>query len=195
MTNRFDDPATCQMWDSYFAELDQLIRPLGEEGRELRDDLEQHLLEGLGLAAGRASTPAQLRDALAKLGQPMEILRPVLAESYLAKGAQNFNPITISKGLFHTLLAGGSRVLAASLFALGYLFIAVFVAIALSKPFWPDNVGLFRFPDGTFSAGIVAQIAESEELLGWWTIPLALIFAALIYALLTRWLGRLAHKG
>jgi hypothetical protein len=193
MTHHFDDPATCQIWDSYFAELDQLIEPLGWDGRELRDDLEQHLLDGLGLGAGRASTPGQLRDALAKLGRPMDILRPVLAESYLSHGAQNFNPITIGKGLFHTLLAGGSRVLAASLFALGYLFIAVFVAIAVSKPFWPDHVGLFRFSDGTFSAGIVAQIADSEELLSWWTIPIALIFAALIYALLTKGLGKFAR--
>lgn len=191
MTHRFDDPATCQMWDSYFAELDQLIAPLGEDGRELRDDLEQHLLEGLGLAAGRASTPAHLRDALAKLGRPMDILRPVLAESYLSQGAQNFNPITIGKGLFHTLLAGGSRVLAGFAFAIGYLFIAVFVALALAKPFWDEHVGLFRYPDGRMAAGFVSHSAAGEELLGWWSIPVALALAAFIYILLTKGLKRL----
>ncbi|MGB3471551.1 MAG: hypothetical protein WBA51_12075 [Erythrobacter sp.] len=191
MTHHFDDPATCQMWDSYFAELDQLIEPLGQDGRELRDDLELHLLEGLGLTAGRASTPAQLRDALAKLGRPIEILRPVLADSYLSQGAQNFNPVTISKGLFHTLLAGGSRVLAGFAFAIGYLFIAIFVAIALAKPFWDEHVGVFRYPDGTMAAGFVARSAAGEELLGWWFIPVALTLAALIYVLLTKGLRRL----
>lgn len=191
MTQHFDDPATCQMWDCYFAELDQLIVPLGEDGRELRDDLEQHLLEGLGLAAGRASTPVQLRDALAKLGRPIEILRPALAESYLSQGAQNFNPVTISKGLFHTLLAGGGRMLAGFAFAIGYLFIAIFVAIALAKPFWDEHVGVFRYADGTMAAGFVARGAAGEELLGWWFIPVALILAALIYFLLTKGLRRL----
>lgn len=189
MTHHFDDPATCQMWDRYFAELDQLIVPLGEDGRELRDDLEQHLLDGL--VAGRASTPVQLRDALAKLGRPIEILRPVLAESYLSQGAQNFNPVTISKGLFHTLLAGGSRVLAGFAFAIGYMFIAIFVAIALAKPFWDEHVGVFRYPDGTMAAGFVARSAAGEELLGWWFIPVALTLAALIYILLTKGLKRL----
>lgn len=191
MTHHFDDPATCHMWDSYFAELDQLIEPLGQDGRELRDDLEQHLLEGLGLDAGRSSTPGQLRDALAKLGRPMDILRPVLAESYLSQGAQNFNPVTISKGLFHTLLAGGSRVLGGLAFAIGYLFIGVFVAVALAKPVWEDHVGVFRYPDGTMAAGFVSRSAAAEELLGWWFIPFALTFAALIYILLTKGLKRL----
>lgn len=191
MTHHFDDPATCQLWDSYFAEVDRLIDPLGQDGRELRDDLEQHLLEGLGLAAGRASTPDDLRDALAKLGRPMDILRPVLAESFLSQGAQNFNPITISKGLFHTLLAGGSRVLAGIGFAIGYLFIAVFVALALAKPFWDEHVGLFRYPDGRIAAGFVSHIEASEELLGWWSIPVALALAAFIYILLTKGLKRL----
>lgn len=191
MTPRFDDTATCQMWDSYFAELDQLIAPLGEDGRELRDDLEQHLLEGLGLAAGRASTPEQLRDALAKLGRPIDILRPVLAESYLSKGAQNFNPVTIGKGLFHTLLTGGSRVMTGFAFAIGYLFIAVFVALALAKPFWDEHVGVFRYPDGRMAAGFVSHSAAGEDLLGWWFVPAALALAAFIYILLTKGLKRL----
>jgi hypothetical protein len=191
MTHHFDDPATCQLWDTYFAELDRLTAPLGQDGRELRDDLEQHLLDGLGLAAGSASTPGQLRDALAKLGRPIDILRPALAESYLSQGAQNLNPVTISKGLFHTLLAGGSRVLAGFAFAIGYLLIAIFVAIALAKPFWDEHVGVFRYPDGTMAAGFVARSAAGEELLGWWFIPVALALAALIYFLLTKGLRRL----
>jgi len=191
MTHHFDDPATCQLWDSYFAELDRLIVPLGQDGRELRNDLEQHLLEGLGLAAGRASTPGQLRGALGKLGRPIDILRPALADNYLSQGAQNFNPVTISKGLFYTLLAGGSRVLAGFVFAIGYLFIATFVTIALAKPFWDEHVGVFRYPDGTMAAGFVARSAAGEELLGWWFIPVALTVSALIYFLMTKGLRRL----
>ena len=77
------------------------------------------------------------------------------------------------------------------MFFLGYLFIAAFVVIALSKPFWADNVGLFRAPDGTIAAGIVAKTAGYQEVLGWWSIPVALALAMLIYLLLTKGLGRL----
>lgn len=191
MTAPFDDPAMIKLWNAYFSDFDRLSAPLGDEGRELRTDLEQHVLESIGAQTATGDPAQQLKAALERLGRPIDYLHPVLGERYIARATRTYSPVAVWKGLLHTTLAGGGRLLAASLFGLGYLFIAVFVIIALSKPFWPDNVGLFRAPDGKIAAGILAGTAGYQEVLGWWSVPVALSLAMLIYLLLTRGLSRL----
>lgn len=191
MTVTFEHPAAREMWDAYFAEVDQLLAPLGPDGRELRSDLEMHLRDSLANGDSAGDEANRMARALDRLGRPIEYLRPLLAESYLDRASSTYNPVTIGKGLFHTLLSGSGRVLAGAGFAFGYLTLAIFVAIALSKPFWPDNVGVFRFPDGEIAAGIVSDTARAQELIGGWAIPIALGLAALTYILLTKALRRL----
>jgi hypothetical protein len=191
MTVTFDHPAAREMWDAYFAEVDQLLAPLGPDGRELRSDLEMHLRDSLANGDSGGDEADRMAHALDRLGRPIEYLRPLLAESYLDRASSTYNPVTIGKGLFHTLLSGSGKVLAGAGFALGYLTLAIFVAIALSKPFWPDNVGVFRFPDGEIAVGIVSDTAGAQELIGGWAIPIALGLAALTYILLTKALRRL----
>jgi len=191
MTELFDDPAMVKLWNAYFSEFDKLSAPLGDEGRELRSDLERHVMESIGAQPATGNPAQQLKVALKRLGRPIDYLHPILGERYISRATRTYSPVAVGKGLFHTILAGGGRLLAASLFCLGYLFIAVFAVIALSKPFWADNVGLFRAPDGTIAAGIVAETAGHQEVLGWWSIPIALALAMLTYLLLTKGLGRL----
>ena len=191
MTELFDDPAMVKLWNAYFSEFDKLSAPLEDEGRELRSDLERHVMESIGAQTATGNPAQQLKVALERLGRPIDYLHPMLGERYISRATRTYNPVAVGKGLFHTILAGGGRLLAASLFCLGYLFIAVFAVIALSKPFWADNVGLFRAPDGTIAAGIVAETAGHQEVLGWWSIPIALALAMLTYLLLTKGLGRL----
>ena len=197
MTAPFEDTEAAKMWDSYFAEFDHLSAPLADEGRELRTELERHVLDSMAAPTNddaTGSTGLRLEEAFKRLGDPIEYLRPLLTDQYISDATHSYNPVVIGKGLFHSILEGGSQFIKASLFAVAYLFIAVFVVIALSKPFWPDQVGLFRDPDGIISVGILADTAGTQELLGWWAIPAALLLAGLIYYLLTRALKSLARR-
>lgn len=194
MNAPFDDPATAKIWNSYFAEFDRLSAPLGEEGRELRSDLERHVLESLQAISADGDLIHQLEDALQRLGRPIEYLRPVLGEHHILNASRTYNPVAVGKGLFHTILGGGGRVLAASVFALGYLLIVTFAVMAISKPFLPEKVGLWRAEDGTISAGVMAQIPDGQELLGWWATPVALALAALIYIVLTKGMRKLLRQ-
>ena len=168
-----------------------LVRLWAIMGANCETDLERHVLDSMAATSSNGDPSRQLEEALKRLGRPNDYLRPILGDLHISRATRTYSPVAVGRGLFHTILDGGGRVLAASLFSLGYLFIAVFVGMALSKPFWPDNVGLFLAPDGTISAGIVAHITGSQELLGWWTVPIALTLAALIYAVLTKGLARL----
>lgn len=191
MTPEFSNPAARRHWGEYFAQVDRLLSRTGLDGDELRRELEMHVVDSMATGSQDGDELERLKAALTRLGRPIDYLRPTMAEQFIERGARTYNPIAILKGLFHTVVAGTGRALAALLFGLGYLLIAIFAAMALSKPFWPDQVGLFRNDDGTMSAGIVARSAGAEELLGWWSIPLALIFALLVYVALTKGLRTL----
>lgn len=185
----FADPAAAKAWDTYFAEVDSLLRPIGTQGEELGEDLRTHLADSFASQQG-ASEHLRLQAAIAKLGKPVEYLQPMVAGTILEDATRTYNPLTIGKGLFHTVLAGSRYALTGSLFALGYLLLAAFVLMTLLKPFWSDHVGLLQDGSGNLTFGIASDAAGTRDLLGWWSMPISLAAAALLYFVLTRALRR-----
>jgi hypothetical protein len=59
---------------------------------------------------------------------------------------------------------------------------------------WGDHVGVFRLADGQVMAGIVADTDGARDLLGWWSIPLSLLLAAILYVALTKGLRALRRR-
>ena len=64
------------------------------------------------------------------------------------------------------------------------------LSLALAKPFFPENVGLYRLPSGWYMAGYV-DVNEATELIGYWIIPVMLVLAYLLWITIPRWIGRL----
>ena len=186
MTPQFGNPAATDLWSRYFADVDRLLRRFGEDGAELRSDLEAHLADSYRAGDPSQAEEVRLRAAMDRLGRPADYLRPHIADELLDRGTRSYSPAPIAAGLYHSLRAGSSRALKGATFGLGYLLLAIFTAMALLKPVWGDHIGLFRQVDGTVNFGIVADTAGSRELLGLWIIPIALAFAALLYVILTR---------
>lgn len=185
MTPAFADPAARHRWEGYFAEVDRLLSRAGTDGTELRDDLKAHVADSMGATSG-GSELERLDAALARLGQPIEYLRPLLADDLIEQGTRTYSPITIARGLAYAVMAGSRRTAIALAFGIGYLLLAIFTAMAVLKPLWGENVGVFRNADGTISAGIVAQSDGARELLGWWSVPIAVLLAVLLYVVLTK---------
>ena len=187
------DPAARHRWDAYFSEVDDLLSRAGADAAELRDDLEVHAADSMAvLSVG--SELERLDAALSRLGRPIDYLRPLLADELIERGTRTYSPVTIARGISYAVMAGSGRAVIALGFGLGYLFLAIFTAMAVLKPLWGDHVGVFRNVDGTISAGIVAQSDGARELLGWWSIPIALLLAALLYVVLTKGLRALRHR-
>lgn len=193
MTPGFTDPAALQRWNSYFAEVSRLLRRAGADGTSLSDDLQAHVIDSM------AATPdggelERLDAALSRLGRPIDYLRPLIADELIGQATRTYSPITLGRGLFHAALSGSRRMAVALAFGLGYLLLGIFTAMAVLKPLWGDHVGLFRLADGRVSAGILARTDGARDLLGWWSIPIALLLAALLYVSLTRGLGVLRPR-
>ena len=194
MIPAFNDPAALRIWEGYFADVDRLLvrAGLGETG--LRGDLETHVLDSMAQEPDETSQIARLELALARLGRPIDYLRPAIADELIHRGSLTFRPAVLAAGLYHALKAGSKRTITAMAFGLGYLMLAIFMAMALLKPFWGQNVGLFRYPDGGVSVGVVARTAGTHELLGWSVIPLALAMAAVLYFGLAKGLRALVQR-
>lgn len=179
-----DAPLTA---DAYLMALGRLVRPLGEEGAALQEAIAAHLAEA---AAMGEPTP----QTIARLGTPAELVQPLLADRWLEQASRDARPGSVARGLWHAVLAGGRRALLATAWGLGYLLLAVFTAMALLRPVLPRHVGLFRSVDGALSFGILSDTAGAVDLLGAWTLPVALALAGLAYLLLTRGLRLLRRR-
>lgn len=193
MTPAFTDPAARRRWDAYFSEVDRLLARADADVAEMRGDLEAHVVDSMAAASG-GNEGERLDAALSRLGRPIDYLRPLLADEMLERGTRTYSPITIARGLSHAIMAGSRRAVIGFAFGLGYLLLAIFTGMALLKPLWGEHVGVFRYADGTVSAGIVAQSDGARELLGWWSIPIALLLAALLYVALTKGLRALRQR-
>ena len=185
MIPAFADPAARRRWDGYFADVDRLLARAGADAAELRGDLEAHVLDSMAAIADGGELE-RLELALARLGRPADYLRPLLADELIERGTRTYSPMTIARGLSYSVLAGSRRAVIGLGFGFGYLMLAIFVGMAVLKPLWGEHVGVFRNADGTIIAGIVAPSAGARELLGWWSIPIALLLAALLYIALTK---------
>lgn len=193
MIPAFTDPAARRRWDAYFSEIDRLLARADADVAELRGDLEAHVVDSMAAASG-GNEGERLDAALSRLGRPIDYLRPLLADELIERGTLTYSPITIARGLSYAVMAGSRRAVIGLAFGLGYLLLAIFAAMALLKPLWGEHVGVFRYADGTISAGIVAQSSGARELLGWWSIPIALLLAALLYVALTKGLRALRQR-
>ena len=187
MTPHFQDPAARNLWDSYVAEIDRMVGLIGPEAEELSDDLRAHLAESYS-SESDGTEVERLESAIDRLGQPSAFLGPMLAEELLERGAQTYNPALISRGLYHSIRTGSRKALTVIAFAFGYLLLVIFAAMSLLKPFFAENIGLIRSPDGSLNFGILSD--GGEELLGLWSIPITLAICTLLYVALTRALRR-----
>lgn len=172
---QFDDPVARQTWSDYFRAVDRHLRPVAAGRRaEIREELVAHVLDGLD-AEPDGDVASGLKNVLTRLGPPATYLDRVVGESDLAEPRSTAWRIRHgASSLGRTFLLGAS-----------YLFGFMALMLALAKPFYPDNVGVFRMSSGWWVAGFVDS-AGARDLLGFWVIPLMLAIVFLLWVVVPR---------
>jgi hypothetical protein len=123
-----------------------------------------------------------LDRAIAGLGAPHALGRRFVEEYQLSGAMAAAGPLDLLRAL---LGRSSRRVLAVTTAfagALCYLLTFTFATMAMVKPFAPAHVGAWQ-TGGAWMAGMLTEAPAAPELLGWWTVPLAIALAIGCYLL------------
>jgi uncharacterized membrane protein len=169
--------------EAYMSRLRVHLRGIkDEEVREIVEELRSHILDKSAASNDRGAeiSAARVDNALAALGSPEELATQYLTDHFLARAEISRSPLQVLKSSFRwaTLSVAGFFVLLGSL--LGYFVSAVFVLVAVLKPFHPHSAGLWTFPNGggdveiSFRLGFGSVPPGGRELLGWWIVQIGM---------------------
>jgi uncharacterized membrane protein len=175
-----------KIWHQYFRRVKRCARPLkSHQQEELILEIQDHLLESFKQKTGN-NEAEKLLNAIDKLGDPEEYLRPMIADRLLSSASSTLNPKTVFKGLYYDLFGNVKSFLLSLAFSLGYLAAFVFAVLSILKIFFPDNIGFFINETGGILIGIIGGESLKTDILGFWNVPLGLLVSLIIYLVLTR---------
>jgi hypothetical protein len=183
----FSDKVTGRIWNQYFRRVNRFSKSLDKDQlKELQLEIQDHLYESFKQETGE-SEAVRLLNAIDKIGDPEEYIKPMVTDMLLSSASRTLNPKTIIKGLYYNLFEGIRHLFVSLFFVLGYLIAITFGSMAILKLFFPKNVGFFVYKSGGHAFGIIGDpINVRTEILGYWIIPIGIVLSLLLYFLLTR---------
>ena len=180
------DTVAKKIWHQYFRRVKRCAKPLkSHQQEELILEIQDHLLESFKQETGN-NEAEKLLNAIDKLGDPEEYLKPMIADRLLSSASSTLNPKTIFRGLYYDLFGDIKSFLLSLAFSLGYLAAFVFAVLSILKIFFPDNIGFFINETGGILIGIIGGESLKTDILGYWDVPLGLLVSLIIYLVLTR---------
>lgn len=182
---QFKEDASRRIYLSYMKRIERMIKPLSKTDQtEVLLEFNSHIFEGLA-HKHQKNEIVKLVDILDKLGNPEEVLKPLIADKKLEEATRTFNPIHMFKALILNITNGVSYLF----FAILYLSLLGFIFVIYAKIKNPDQVGLFMENNSFLALGRVnksyLQNPNISEVLGNWFIPVMLLSIILSYLLIT----------
>ncbi|MDJ0751387.1 MAG: hypothetical protein QNJ11_18020 [Woeseiaceae bacterium] len=175
----FEMPETAQLWEDYVSRVDALTRPLAlPQRRDIMLEIHAHLLESM--LDKRGDETHRLREAQQSLGDPDEFI-PGWVQDRLEENADASLVLHSRWQLMRLNAARGIRGLLKSVIhGFGHMLVFYSFLMALLKPFYPDNIGVFTSPSGWPIVGFV-DAGDFQEHFGWWFVPAALLFGSVVF--------------
>lgn len=182
---QFKEDASRRIYLSYMKRIERMTKPLSKTDKtEVLLEFNSHIFEGLA-QKHQENEIVKLVDILDKLGNPEEVLKPLIADKKLEEATRTFNPIHLFKALILNITNGVSYLF----FAILYLSLLGFIFVIYAKIRNPDQVGLFMENNSFLALGRVnksyLQNPNISEVLGNWFIPVMLLSIILSYLLIT----------
>lgn len=151
-------------------------------------EVESHIRERVAESEGLPDERTALEGILTRLGSPSTVARAYSLEAMMEEAATTARLGAVVRSVFQTATMGIGAFLRAFLLFLGYAIGISLISIAVLKPIFPRNVGLWLH-DG-IRLGVEFPAPPVEPLGGYWIVPISLI-VGLGVLLLTH---RAAHR-
>jgi uncharacterized membrane protein len=163
------------------------------EREDIVEEIRMHIRE-------RASDPQFSVDAvLAGLGAPDELAQQYRTGLLVQRARSSVSPLVILRAALGWATTGVEGFIVFAIAVTGYATGVCFLLLALMKPFFPANAGLWVGPDQfNFSMRMGATMTNPappvHEVLGWWLIPVCLAMGSLSLVLTTKLLQFLLRR-
>jgi hypothetical protein len=170
--------------------------------RDAVREIESHLRERIASAAAAPDERAALEKILTELGPPLRVAQAYSAERTLDEAITTGRIVPMARAIWQLAVSTVIGFFAGLGLLTGYMTGVAFLIIAIMKPIFPDNVGIW-VRDGSFEIplrlGASFPKPLNEHIVGgYWVIPFSLIVGLAILVLthrgarkfLSSWRGR-----
>lgn len=156
-------------------------------------EVESHIRERIAESDGMPDEREALERILRRLGSPTTVARAYSLEMTLDEAAVGGGVAAVARSLLLTAAMGARGFLLTCLLFAGYTIGVAGLLLALLKPIFPNNVGLWLHEGISLGARFPAP-PDAAPLGGYWLIPLFLLLGigalTLTHRLAQRWIGR-----
>lgn len=179
----FDRDDSNELWESYFRKVDLLLAKIPVDQRKsIRNELESHVFEGVQEQTG-GNDLEKLEAVLKDLGEPGEIVPPMIASVMIKTAKNSNNPLDILRVATVQIGQGMVNTLRSLAIVLLNLVGFTFLIMAVLKPFTPEHIGFFTDETGGVSIGIIGNTEQMTEHLGYFVIPIVIVLAYMLFKL------------
>jgi uncharacterized membrane protein len=160
-------------------------------------EVESHIRESIAESPGMPNERDAIEGILTRLGSPATVARAYSLELIMEEAAIGGRVTAVLRSVFHGAATGIRSFFSALLLLLGYASGVAFISVAVLKPIFPNNVGLWLHKGVSFGAEFPAPPGVTP-LGGYWIIPISLGIGAaalvLTHRVARRWSARLGER-
>lgn len=159
-------------------------------------EVESHIRERIAESPGMPNERDAIEGILTRLGSPATVARAYSLELIMEEAAIGGRVTAVLRSVFHGAATGTISFFSALLLLMGYAAGVSLISMAVLKPIFPNNVGLWLHRGVSFGAQFPAPSGVTP-LGGYWIIPISLAIgtAALVltHRAARRWSARLGE--
>ena len=157
-------------------------------------EVESHIRERVAESPGTPNERDALEAILARLGSPGTVARAYSLEMMMEEAAISGRVGAVVRSIFQTAAMGIGRFVTSWFLFMGYVLGLSLVIIALLKPIFPNNVGIWVHEGFSIGAEFPAP-PGAAPIGGYWIIPLFIGIGVgmlvLTHGFARRWIGRI----
>jgi uncharacterized membrane protein len=158
-----------------------------EVAKDALREIESHIRERLEPLEPQPDEREAVERVLAELGSPLRVAQAYAAEITVDEALATGRVGALSRALWHLATTTVVGFAATLLLLMGYVSGVSFLLIAVLKPVFPNNVGLFVVNGVPQSFGAMFPGPRGAEIWGgYWVIPICIVIGAGILALTHR---------
>jgi uncharacterized membrane protein len=172
--------------NEYLSQLRSALTGITVSDREdIVEEIRMHIRERL------ADPAANLDTVLSGLGPANELAQQYRTGMLVQRARTSRSPLIILRAALRWATMGVEGFIVFMIAILGYALGGGFILLALMKPIFPANTGLWVGPDQfafnvRFGATMTNPASPVHEVLGWWLIPVCLVIGSLSLVLTTK---------